>query len=167
MLVYVLECSKGKYYVGRTNNIVSRLDYHSRNLGSEWTKLYKPVRLVSKFNTTDPFDEDKITLKFMSKYGMENVRGGSFSKLVLSDSDKDMIIKMIRNAKDRCFKCGKIGHFIRDCKEELESKCEDNSSKDKNDDVNDVNDEVSKEVNKEVSGDGNNGYFRWLTWWWS
>ena len=52
--VYVLECEEGKYYVGSTQNRKRRWKQHQRGRGSQWTRLYKPLRVIreEKKNTT-------------------------------------------------------------------------------------------------------------------
>jgi hypothetical protein len=81
----------------------------------------------------DNFDEDKYTLKFMEKYGINNVRGGSFCELKLDKDNLQTIKKMIDGSTDKCYICGENGHFVRDCYqdeykilEKLENLCIDN-----------------------------------------
>jgi hypothetical protein len=62
-----------------------------------------------------PFEEDSLTLKYMSRYGVEKVRGGSYVEVVLSDEQKDDLNKKIRSATDACTRCGRKGHFISKC----------------------------------------------------
>jgi predicted GIY-YIG superfamily endonuclease len=114
-IIYILKLTDNKYYIGKTNNLDKRLNEHFDGQGSEWCKLYKPVEILEFYTDCDYFDEDKYTIKAMEKYGIKNVRGGSFSKIKLEESDLKTISKMINGAKNKCFFCGKEDHFINNC----------------------------------------------------
>lgn len=114
--IYILKCDNNKYYVGKTNYIDDRMNKHFKFGGSVWTKIYAPKKVIRIIENCDNFDEDKYTIMTMAKYGIDNVRGGSFSSLVLAKEEKLMAIKMIRSSKDCCFNCGNNGHFITKCK---------------------------------------------------
>ena len=75
VFIYILQLTQGKYYVGKTENPKFRLDSHFKSGGCAWTKKYKPQQIIALFPDCDDFDEDKFTLKYMSKYGIDNVRG--------------------------------------------------------------------------------------------
>ena len=122
VFIYVLKLKSNKYYIGKTNNPDIRLDSHFNSNGSKWTKLYKPIEVSELIPDCDPFDEDKYTLKYMEKEGIDNVRGGSFCQIELSDEQIKLINQMIKGASDKCFNCGESGHFIKDC---IESKIQD------------------------------------------
>lgn len=114
-IIYILELENNKYYVGRTSNLQKRLSQHfSGSGGSRWTKLHKPIKLLKSRDNCNSFDEDKYTLMFIDKYGVDNVRGGSFSQITLPKETKKFIKKLIDNANDKCFICGG-NHFANRC----------------------------------------------------
>jgi hypothetical protein len=113
--IYILELVEGKYYVGKTNNPGFRIDQHFHSGGAAWTRKYRPIRIVEIINDCDDYDEDKYTRIYMDKYGVENVRGGSFCEEVLDEPTIDMLEKMSNSVKNKCFTCGKLGHFAKEC----------------------------------------------------
>jgi len=129
LYIYILNLQQGKYYVGKTKNAGFRLDSHFNSEGSAWTKKYKPIKVEKLISNCDDYDEDKYTRIYMDKYGVDNVRGGSFVQVKLNDNTKEALNKMSNGTKDLCFKCGKKGHFARncnkyDCEYESEDDCD-------------------------------------------
>jgi len=113
--IYILLLQSSKYYIGKTTNPEFRLKDHFTSNGSEWTKMYKPIRIEEIIPNCDPYDEDKYTLKYMETNGIDNVRGGSFSQIELADDKITLIEDMIKGATDKCYICGISGHFADDC----------------------------------------------------
>ena len=115
MHLYVLELDGGKFYVGKTDNLERRLQEHRDGLGAEWTKLHQFVKLHMSVLNSNASLEDYYTLLYMDRYGIENVRGGSFCQIHLSDAQKEVIPQMMASYFDRCYCCGKSGHFAKHC----------------------------------------------------
>ena len=113
--IYVLELTDHKYYVGKTDSPIARITDHMDSDGAQWTKLYKPIEIIEVKRTESDFEEDQMTLKYMKKYGIFNVRGGSFVQLNLSDEEKSVLTKMLCTESDSCFKCGGTDHYANRC----------------------------------------------------
>jgi cellular nucleic acid-binding protein len=113
--LYVLQLESGKYYVGKTDDIANRYAQHKSGKGSEWTKIYKPIKMVETRRVNSDHDENNVTKDFMKKYGIENVRGGAYCQVELSEEQEDSIRHELRSTTDNCYKCGKPGHFANKC----------------------------------------------------
>ena len=117
--IYVLkleDTSGGyKYYIGKSSNPITRLEQHNNSNGSAWTNKYKPISIVELIPDCDDYDEDKYTIKYMQKYGIENVRGGSFTQIKLDEDNIKTISRMINGSTDKCYKCGSDNHYANKC----------------------------------------------------
>jgi predicted GIY-YIG superfamily endonuclease len=67
--IYILRLEGGKYYVGKSEDVINRYQQHMNGGGSSWTRKYKPISLEKTIENASPFEEDKITKEYMSKYG--------------------------------------------------------------------------------------------------
>jgi predicted GIY-YIG superfamily endonuclease len=112
--IYILKLRAGKYYIGKTKNIVKRYEEHLTGTGSGWTKKHKPLSLLTTIKSTSLFDEDKYVKEYMAKYGIENVRGGTYSNVVLDANSIAILEKEIRHSKNLCTRCGRDSHYIKD-----------------------------------------------------
>ena len=113
--IYILRCEGGRYYVGKTNNLEQRKQQHLNGTASAWTKKYKPLSVEKIISNASPFDEDKYTKEYMSKYGIDRVRGGSYVEIELSEFHIQALKMEIWAANDLCTQCGRKGHWVKDC----------------------------------------------------
>ena len=86
--IYVLLLENNKYYIGQTDHRNFKLDTH---IDLDWTNTYKPTQIIEFITGCDDSDNDKYTIKYIKKYGVTNVRGGSFSAFELSENDIKII----------------------------------------------------------------------------
>jgi hypothetical protein len=114
--VYILELQDNKYYVGKSRSVQDRFKQHTDGLASAWTKRYPPLRVMEVYKDVSLFDEDKYTKETMYRFGIENVRGGSYVTITLTEDQLSLLEKEIKFACDLCIRCGKAGHFIKNCK---------------------------------------------------
>jgi ssDNA-binding Zn-finger/Zn-ribbon topoisomerase 1/predicted GIY-YIG superfamily endonuclease len=74
--VYVLKLENNKWWVGRTSNLSKGIAIHEEGQGSSWTRENK---VLSTEEVIEDGDLIKITLKYMKKYGWQNIRGTCFN----------------------------------------------------------------------------------------
>lgn len=125
LFIYTLQLEQNKYYIGKTKNPFIRLDDHFNGMGTNWTNKYKPIKILEIISNCDDYDEDKMTLIYMDKYGVDNVRGGSFTTMELTSATKQFISQMLKSANNQCFKCGDKGHLAAECmSDKIIEKCD-------------------------------------------
>src|SRR3990170_6000565 len=78
--LYVLRLMNDKYFVGVTTDD----SYESKNT-SEWTKKYPPIGMIYSKSVKCASDEDVEVKKLMALHGIDNVRGGNYCSVTLSE----------------------------------------------------------------------------------
>lgn len=93
--IYILELERNHYYVGRTNNILTRLYQHFHSQGANYTQKYKPIKIIEIKEEKTEMDETITTLECMLKYGWKQVRGAGWCQTKLMHQPK--ILEKIEN----------------------------------------------------------------------
>jgi predicted GIY-YIG superfamily endonuclease len=113
--IFILKLESGKYYIGKSSDPISYFQDHLVGKGSVWTRKYKPISLEKVIPHSSPFDEDKYTEEYMMKYGIQNVRGGSYVTEELEEEQVYLLQREIWAATNKCTRCGRGSHFVATC----------------------------------------------------
>ena len=131
--IYVLELQGNKYYVGKTNHTFQRFNQHKSGSGAKWTQKHKVKDLFAFHKDMKDTDENKITIQMMKKYGVRNVRGGSWTKVNMTEAEiKRLEMRISARSKRRskssstkkttrpkkkisCTRCGRTSHTVEKC----------------------------------------------------
>ena len=100
--IYILECKRGKYYVGKIKtNVWKRIKAHFDGKGAKWTKKYKPVDVVDIRRDLNNYHETLVTLEMMREHGIDNVRGGVLSRVHLKKEHREYAEYRLGMRKER------------------------------------------------------------------
>jgi predicted GIY-YIG superfamily endonuclease len=117
--IYVLLTTSGLYYVGKSNDIDSRIKDHQRGLGAAClygSQFQEIPSLLTSGSASDLESwERNETLHRMLAHGIENVRGWMFTSTELSDNDLEDAFRQICEKFDLCRRCGRNSHFAYQC----------------------------------------------------
>lgn len=111
--IYTLKLAGGKFYVGKTKDVIRRYEAHKAG-DCAWTKMYAPLNIETVVDGDD-FDEDKITKQMMLRYGIQNVRGGSYVQIELTPEQYKFLTNEFMMCGNLCVMCGQSGHFVKQC----------------------------------------------------
>lgn len=124
--IYVAELEKNKYYIGSTENPNFNIDCittkkiipatdSDTSISLEWCDIYRPIKLIEFIEQIDSFDVVKNTLKYMAKYGINNVRGGCFGDVSLSYCEYVVLYKILNECIYNCIYCNSPNHKYTKC----------------------------------------------------
>ena len=113
--IYILELENNKYYIGKTDDVSKRYEQHVNGNGSYWTKINKPISIIKTIENCSVFDEDKYVKEYMFKYGINNVRGGTYNQIKINDDIITFLENEFKTSNNLCYKCGGSDHFVEKC----------------------------------------------------
>lgn len=90
-----------------------------RKNGSKWTKKYPVVDLYDFHPRMKASDENRITREMMRKFGVANVRGGSWTKVNMTKSEIARLEAKLKQktlvSTKKCTRCGRDSHTKSKC----------------------------------------------------
>ncbi len=107
MFVFVLECQNNKYFVGKTEDPdFTVTKYLSTKQPSKFTTENKPIKVAELIPNCDAFDVNKYTKKYMAKYGIKNVQGGSYLDYMDENTYLVLESELEFTKEKKCLVCG-------------------------------------------------------------
>lgn len=117
--LYVLKLAGGRYYVGATTRLHTRINCHLRGLVSEWTRRYAAKLLVSSERVSAAAAWDAVdarVFELMVAHGIDRVRGGSYASVRLSGQVQAELRAKIKDGNyGECTRCGLPTHSADVC----------------------------------------------------
>jgi len=124
MLVFVLELTNNKYFIGHTNNSTFDLcDFNSDKF--YWTRKYKPQCVIDILENDSISNYFYIINSYMEIYGVKNVYATdsddsnidtSFNYENMNDKTKSVLICCIKEqSQTNCILCGNNNHITSEC----------------------------------------------------
>lgn len=86
--VFLMELQHNKYYVGTCSHPDKALDEIQEGLGPAWTQIHRPIRILQAVEFVPHKELNTYVKKWMLQYGYENVRGGKWTNVRLTDADR-------------------------------------------------------------------------------
>ena len=103
MPIHVIGQSNHKYIVVLTDEKDAKkvLTKMERELGTMWTIMNTPYYVKATYPEKDEWEIEEMVLRTMLKYGVHNVRGGSYQDEVLSEDDTTIAERNVKAIKTR------------------------------------------------------------------
>ena len=116
--IYILKLhgkTNYKYYVGKTQNQHFSLEKDFQENKCKWTNKFKPLQMIKFIKNCRDSQLENYTIDMMNKYGIINVRGGSFSEVNLTDENIKKLKQQIHFSDMKCYICGECTHLGNEC----------------------------------------------------
>lgn len=94
LTIYVIRLESDKYFVGYTRNLKRAFKKHQKGKASSWTRRYKPIEVIETIAVQCETGKqsvpmtNEVVLRYFDKFGVKNVRGGSF---VVPEDEKHVL----------------------------------------------------------------------------
>jgi hypothetical protein len=110
---YIIELQNNRWYIGYSIDINRAIEDHR----SLWSMIHGPIVNIQRIETSRHDLLDVVVFKYMKMYGIDNVRGGSYTYIVLPDHQINYLkTNMCKyDISLKCQKCGRSCHLNDKC----------------------------------------------------
>ena len=105
--IIVFNLESNKYYLDESNNINKLFE---KNIN--WINKYNPISIITIIENINIKDIDKYVRSYMHKFGINNVRGGTYKDEIINVDD---IKELIWSENNCCLRCGFNSHIEINC----------------------------------------------------
>ena len=89
--IYIIALEENRFFVYYTDTSCEEDILTEVSCMFEFTQKYKPLQIIESIWTTDMFEIDKYVKKYMLRYGIDSVRGGSYTALRIYNDQRKTI----------------------------------------------------------------------------
>jgi rRNA processing protein Gar1 len=89
--VYIIQLEQDRYFVYESNEKYSRKIMLECEIYHTYPKQYKPIKILEKYEFKKIESVDSLVKEYMILYGIEYVRGGSYSDPILTKEQEKII----------------------------------------------------------------------------
>lgn len=82
--IYILKLQDDKYYIGKSNDVLSDYNRHLAGTMCKWTQIYRPIFIIKTIINISPNEIYQIFYRYISEYGIDKVRCDIFQEFVLN-----------------------------------------------------------------------------------
>lgn len=105
--IFLVYLENDKYYI--CSSVKYNIDIKKQYKNSiKWVQTNRPLNILKIYYDCNYNEIDDYTVIYMNKYGIDNVRGGNFTKYILFDDDYIKIANhtknLIKKNKDKFYK---------------------------------------------------------------
>jgi len=91
--VYIIQLEQDRYFIYESDEIYPRKIMVECEIYHEYPKIYKPIKILEKYEFKKIESVDSLVKEYMELYGIEYVRGGSYSEPILTKEQENFIIR--------------------------------------------------------------------------
>lgn len=94
--LYLYKLEDEKFFVERHPDRMKRLEEIKKRKGPHFIRKYPYIESIEKMEFATDRDEEELIIKLMKQYGIENVRGGIYDRIILDQKDREYLEHLIK-----------------------------------------------------------------------